>query len=70
MTDTVQKIQQEVAKGEGANPNKVERWLRTLASMASDIFDVTVACLTSPVAGIATVIRKVAEKAEEETGQA
>jgi len=70
LTDTVQKIQQEVAKGEGANPNKVERWLRTLASMASDIFDVTVACLTSPVAGIATVIRKVAEKAEEETGQA
>jgi len=38
--------------------------------MASDIFDVTVACLTSPVAGTATAIRKVAEKAKEEASQA
>lgn len=70
LTDTVQKIQSEVAKGERANPSKVERWLRNLAVMADDIFDVTVACLTSPVAGIATVIRKVAEKARSGTGQA
>lgn len=38
LTETVQKIQQEAAKGEEANPNKVERWLKTLSLMASDIF--------------------------------
>jgi hypothetical protein len=69
LTETVQKVQQETAKGEGANPNKVERWLKTLALMASDIFDVTVACLTSPGTGIAAVIRKVAEKAKAEAGR-
>jgi hypothetical protein len=69
LTETVQKIQQEVAQGEQANPSKVERWLKNLALMASDIFDVTVACLTSPVTGIATVIRKVAEKTKEEAGE-
>jgi uncharacterized caspase-like protein len=67
LTETVQKIQGEVARGEEANPHKVERWLKTLAGMADDIFEVTVACLTSPAAGVATVIRKVAQKAKEET---
>jgi len=70
LTETVQKIQEEAARGKAANPSKIERWLKTLALMASDIFDVTVACLTNPVAGIATVICKVAEKAREEVGQA
>ena len=63
LTDTVQKIEQEVALGEQADADKVERWLRTLAPMAPDIFEVIVACLTSPAAGIAAVVRKVAEKA-------
>jgi uncharacterized caspase-like protein len=66
LTETVQKIQGEVARGEEANPHKVERWLKTLAAMADDIFEVTVAGLTSPAAGVATVIRKVAQKAKEE----
>jgi hypothetical protein len=70
LTGTVQKIQKEAAKGEQANPNRIELLLKTLALMASDIFDVTVACLTSPVAGVATVIRKVAEKAKEKARQA
>jgi uncharacterized caspase-like protein len=70
LTETVQIIQREAAKGEAANPNKVARWLKTLAPMASDIFDMTVACLMSSVAGIAIVIRKVAEKAKEEAAQA
>jgi hypothetical protein len=70
LTETVQRIEAEVAKGEAANPTKVERWLRTLASMADDIFEVTAASLVSPAAGIAAVIRKVAAKAREEAGQA
>jgi hypothetical protein len=38
--------------------------------MADDILEVTVACLTNPAAGVATVIRKVAEKARQVRGQA
>lgn len=65
LTETVQKIEDEAAKGEDANPNKVNRWLKNLTTMAPDIFEVTLACLTNPAAGIAAVIRNVAEKAKE-----
>lgn len=65
--ETVQKIEQEVEKGEQANPSKVERWLKTLKGMAPDIGDVTIACLTNPAAGVAMVIKKIAEKAKAES---
>ncbi len=65
IAQTVQRIEQETAKGEEANPGKVERWLSTLNNMAPDIGEVVISCLTSPAAGIATVIRKIAEKANE-----
>jgi hypothetical protein len=69
LTETVQKIQAEATKGEVANPNKVERWLRNLVQMGPDIFEVVFATLTSPAAGIAAVIRSVAEKVKAEAGQ-
>jgi hypothetical protein len=62
----VKRIEEEAAKGEEANPKKVARWLGTLAQMAPDIFEVVVACLTNPAAGVATVISKIAKKAQEE----
>jgi hypothetical protein len=64
LTETVQKVEAEAAKGEEASPKRIERWLKYLGSMAPDVLDVTVACLTNPVAGVATVIRKIAEKAK------
>ncbi len=64
--DTVEKIEQEARKGEQANANKVERWLKFLASMADDIFQVTAATLANPLAGAAKVIQLVAQKAKEE----
>ena len=64
----VKRIEQEVAKAEAANPNKVKRWLANLAEMAPDILEVTVASLTNPAAGVATVISKIAKKAKAETG--
>lgn len=70
LAETVKKIQQEAAKGEEANPRRVERWLKTLGLMADDIVDVTAACLLSPAAGVAAVIRKVAEKAKAEASSA
>jgi hypothetical protein len=62
ITAIVREIQGEAAQGEQASPSKVETWLHRLVKMAPDIFDVTVASLTSPAAGIAAVIRKVAER--------
>jgi hypothetical protein len=64
--ELVQKVEVEVTKGEDANPNKVERWLRFLASMADDIFQVTVASLTNPVAGISKAVQLIAKKVQAE----
>lgn len=64
--DIVERIEQEVKKGEAAHPAKVERWLRFLAEMADDIFQVTVVALTNPVAGVAKAIQLIAQKAKEE----
>jgi hypothetical protein len=66
LVDTVDKVEQEVVKGDQANTSKVSRWLGNLADMAPDIFEVTVATLTNPAAGVATVISKIAQKAKEE----
>ena len=65
---TVESIESEVKKGDEANPNKVERWLRFLAGMAPDIFDVVAAALTGPIQGVSTVIRKVVSNAREDQG--
>lgn len=65
LRETVHKIEEEVRKGEEASPSKVERWLRFLAGMADDIFQVTVATLASPIAGIAKAIQLIAQKAKE-----
>jgi hypothetical protein len=66
MKETVQKIEKEVAKGEEANPTKVERWLGFLGDISGDVLDVAAATLASPTAGVAMVIKKVAEKAKDE----
>ncbi|HET7087077.1 MAG TPA: hypothetical protein VFL17_00355 [Anaerolineae bacterium] len=66
LKDTVKKIEEEVKKGEEANPSKVERWLKFLADMAGDIFEVTAATLTNPAAGVGKAIQLIAKKAREE----
>ncbi len=62
--DTVQKIEQEVKKGEQANPAKVERWLKFLAGMSDDIFQVVASTLSNPIAGVAKAIQLIAQKAK------
>lgn len=59
IVDTVNKIETEVGKGEDANLNKIERWLRTLKEIAPDVLDVTAQVLVNPVGGVAEGIRKV-----------
>jgi hypothetical protein len=66
IVDQVKRIESEVATGEKAEPAKIERWLRNLATMAPDILDVTVAAITGPAAGIYVAIRKIAQKVKEE----
>ena len=62
LTENVQDIQKEVAKGDQANETFLERRLRSIKNAAPDILDVVLATLTNPAAGFATVARKVAEK--------
>jgi len=66
LVETVEKIEEEAAKGEEANPSKVERWLKFLGSMAPDILKVTAAALANPLAGVGTAIGLIAEKARAE----
>lgn len=65
LKDTVRRIEEEVKKGERADPGKVERWLTFLASIADDIFQVTAATLVNPAAGVARAIQLIAQKAME-----
>ena len=65
LKDTVDKIENEVKKGKEANPAKVERWLKFLANMAEDIFQVTVATLANPTVGVAKAIQLIVKKAKE-----
>lgn len=62
ISEIVKRIEKEAAKGDGANKDKVSRWLETLSDLAPDILTVTVAALANPVAGVAAGIKIVAER--------
>ncbi len=70
MTEIVRKIEKEVVKGEEADPDKVERWLRFLGQMSGDVLEVAAAALAGPTAAVATIIKNVARKAKEEASTA
>jgi hypothetical protein len=65
--DQVKRIKTEVAQGEKASPNKLERWMRNLAGMAPDIVDVMAASLGGPLSGFTAVIHKIAARVKSET---
>jgi|GEM_PF-1510309 len=65
LKETVKKIEEEVKKGEAAKPEKLERWLKTVALMSKDIFDVAAAALTNPALGAVEIVKKVVKKAQE-----
>ncbi len=66
LKETVGKIQHEAAKGEQADVNRLEKLINTLAVMGPDIFEVALATLASPLAGVGLVIKKIGEKAKLE----
>lgn len=61
----VQEVQAEIAKGDEANEDFLTRRLRSIGHMAPDILDVVLATLSNPTAGIAAIVRKVAQKVRE-----
>lgn len=65
--EQVSQIKAEAAKGEKANLNKVERWIRSLSGMAPDILDVMVASLGGPISGLTAVIQKIAARVKMES---
>ncbi len=63
LKDTVKKVEEEVKKGEDANPTKVERWLNFIGGIAPDILQVTAATLVNPIMGLSVAVKKIADKA-------
>jgi len=55
-------------KSEKVDEGFLARRFRNIARMAPDVLDVVVATLGNPLAGLGVAVRKIAEKAKEETG--
>jgi len=70
VANQVKKIEAEAAKGEAADPSKLERWMTTLAKMAPDIIEVMAASLAGPVAGFTVVFKKIVERAKASSAEA
>jgi hypothetical protein len=65
ISETVQRIEQEVKKGDQANDSKLKRWMESLNKMAPDIVDIILASLGGPVSGMTAILKKVAEHARQ-----
>ena len=61
-------IAHEAQKGDTADDTFLGRRLRNIKRMAPDIFDVVIATLVSPAAGLGMAVKKIAEKAKAEAG--
>lgn len=57
-------------KNEKVDESYLLRRFRNIARMAPDVLDVIVSTLASPLAGLGVAVKKIAEKAKEEIGQA
>jgi hypothetical protein len=69
LADHVHKIEDAAQEGEQADATQIEGWLAVIASMAPDILEVVASTLTSPVAGVAMTVKKIAAKAKQEREQ-
>jgi hypothetical protein len=64
LKENVAKVADEVSKGKRADSGRLERLLNTIGSLAPDIFDVAIATLANPLAGLGLVATKIGEKAK------
>jgi hypothetical protein len=67
LKEQVTKIQEEATKGKQTDPNRLEKLINMLGVMAPDIFEVAVATLTNPLAGVGLVLKKIGDKARLES---
>jgi hypothetical protein len=66
LKDNVAKVAQEVSKGKKANPGRLERLFNAICGIAPDIFEVTLATLKNPLAGIGVVVKLIEHRARVE----
>ena len=66
LKDNVAKVADEVSKGKQADSGRLERFLNVILSIAPDIFDVAIATLANPLAGLGLVAKKIGERARVE----
>lgn len=66
LREDVAKVEQEAIKGEAANPGKITRLLNSMAAMAPDILEVTIAILKNPFAGVGLVLEKINDRIQVE----
>jgi len=64
LKEEIAKIAREAEKGDETDANRLERLLNSIGAMAPDIFDVVIATLASPLAGISLTIKKIGDKAK------
>jgi hypothetical protein len=62
-------VTEAVQKNENVDEGFLSRRFRNIARMAPDVLDIVVATLGSPLAGFGVAVKKIAEKAKEETTQ-
>jgi len=61
------KVEEASQKGQNLEEGFLSRRFRNIARMAPDLLDVVVATLGNPLAGLGVAVKKIAEKAKEET---
>ena len=64
LKDNVAKVADEVLKGKQADSGRLERVLNVILSIAPDVFDVAIATLANPLAGLGLVAKKIGERAK------
>jgi hypothetical protein len=57
LSEATGKVQQEVAKGEQADPSSVKRWVATIKKLAADVAEDLVNVLINPGAAVGKVVR-------------
>jgi len=60
-------VTEAIQKKQKVDESFISRRFRNIASMAPDVLDVVVATLGNPLAGLGVAVKKIAEKAKEET---
>ena len=60
-------VTEALQKNEKADEGFLSRRFRNIARMAPDVLDLVVAMLANPLAGLGVAVRKIAERAKEET---